>query len=58
MGQDDALCGKQILDHPQAERKPEIYPNRIGYDIGRKAMAVLQAGGGHDVKSHITPLGA
>src|SRR5271165_2215654 len=38
---DDPARRQQVLDHSQAERKPEIQPNRLLDDLGRKPMAAI-----------------
>ena len=39
----NAARRKHLLDHAKAQRKPEIEPNRIAYDLRRKAMAAIKA---------------
>ena len=34
--------GQQIFDHPKAERKSEIEPDRVGYDLGRKPVTTVK----------------
>jgi hypothetical protein len=36
---DDAACGRHLLDHAQAERETEIPPNRVADDLGWKPVA-------------------
>jgi hypothetical protein len=33
---------QHVLDHPQAERKPEIQPNGVSNDFSGKAMAAIE----------------
>ena len=41
--QDDDTSGRQhILDHPQAQRKAEIQPHRVGDDFSRIAVAAVE----------------
>src|ERR1700722_13785917 len=39
----NAARRKHLLDHAKTQRKPEIEPNRIAYDLRRKAMAAIKA---------------
>jgi hypothetical protein len=39
MADDDPACRQQVLDHPQAERKAEIEPDRLLDDVGREPVA-------------------
>jgi hypothetical protein len=41
IGHDDAALEQHLLDQPQAQRKPEVQPDRIGDDLRRKAMAFV-----------------
>lgn len=51
---DDATSCRHILDHPQAERKPEIEPNGTGNHLRRKSVATIITGkSGHAARSHI-----
>lgn len=34
--------GQKIFDHAQAERKSEIKPDRMGYDLGGKPVAAIK----------------
>jgi len=34
--------GQRIFDHPQAERKSQIEPDRVGYDLGRKRVTTVK----------------
>ncbi|CAN0555963.1 unnamed protein product [Ectocarpus sp. 8 AP-2014] len=43
---DPPLC-REIFDHTQAPRKPEIQPNGMGNDIRRKTGAAIQIELGH-----------
>lgn len=36
------LC-PQVFDHPQAQGKPEIQPDRMRYHVGRETMAFVDA---------------
>jgi hypothetical protein len=38
---DDAPLEQHLLDRAQAQRKPEIQPDRMGDDLRRKAMAFV-----------------
>jgi hypothetical protein len=38
---DDAALEQHLLDQPQAQRKPEVQPHRMGDDLGREAMAFV-----------------
>ena len=38
----NAACGEHFLDHAQAQRKPEIEPDRTTNDFGREAMATIK----------------
>ncbi|OHZ31760.1 hypothetical protein BBL07_20665 [Agrobacterium vitis] len=42
MRDDDATRRQQIRDHMQAERKPEIEPNRISNHLGWKSVATIK----------------
>lgn len=42
MGDNDPTSRQQVLDHPQAERKPEIEPHGVGNNLGGKAMAAIE----------------
>jgi len=37
-GDDDPTLEKHLLDQAQTERKSEVQPHRIGYDIGWETM--------------------
>jgi hypothetical protein len=41
IGHNDAPLEQHLLDEPQAQRKPEIQPDRMGDDLRRKAMALV-----------------
>jgi hypothetical protein len=38
----DAPSGEHFLNHPKAQRKPEIEPDSISDHLGRKAMATIK----------------
>jgi transglutaminase-like putative cysteine protease len=42
MADDDPARSQHFLDHPQAQREPKIQPNRVGYHLGREAMATIK----------------
>ncbi|WP_312862252.1 hypothetical protein, partial [Rhizobium sp. P32RR-XVIII] len=42
MGDDNPTRGQQILDHSQAERKPEIQPDRMGNHLSGKSVAAIK----------------
>ncbi|MDB5550739.1 MAG: hypothetical protein JWL86_723 [Rhizobium sp.] len=42
MGDNDPTSRQQVLDHPQAERKPEIEPNGVSNDFSGKATAAIE----------------
>jgi hypothetical protein len=53
---DDATGCQHILDHAQAERKPEIEPYRMGNHFCRKSMATIKrisGKSGHAARPHI-----
>lgn len=55
-GDDDARSSQHILDHPQAERKPELEPNGMGNHLPWKSVATIKriAGkSGHPTRSQI-----
>ena len=54
IGDDDAALEQHLLDQPQAQRKPEVQPDRMGDDLRRKAMAFVADGLAHAGPS--TPL--
>ncbi|OHZ43573.1 hypothetical protein BBL07_03075 [Agrobacterium vitis] len=39
---DEATGSQHILDHPQAQRKPEIEPNGMGNHLGCKSMETIK----------------
>ena len=47
IGNDDAALEQHLLDEPQAQRKPEVQPDRMGDDLGREPMALVADGLGH-----------
>ena len=47
IGDDDATLEQHLLDEPEAQRKPEVQPNSMGDDLGRKAVALVADGLGH-----------
>jgi hypothetical protein len=54
MRNDDPSRRQHVLDHAQAERKPEIQPNGMGDDFGGKTMAsVKRISVSHNRASHI-----
>ncbi len=56
MRDDDATRCQQILDHPQAQRKPEIEPNGMGNHLRWKSMATIKRitrKSDHSARSHI-----
>jgi hypothetical protein len=42
MADDDAADGQQIFDHPQAQRKSEIQPDRVANDLGGKPVTAMK----------------
>jgi hypothetical protein len=42
MADDNAAGGQQIFDHPQAERKSEVEPDRLAYDLGGKSVTAIK----------------
>jgi hypothetical protein len=42
----DAAGGQHPLDHAQAEREPEVQPDRVADDLGRETMAGVAGAGG------------
>ena len=54
IGDEDAALEQHLLDQPQAQRKPEVQPDRMGDDLRRKAMAFVADGLAHAGPS--TPL--
>jgi hypothetical protein len=42
MGDNDPASRQNVLDHPQAERKPKIQPDRMSNDFSGKAMAAIE----------------
>lgn len=54
MRDNDRSSRQQVLDYPQAERKPEIQPNGVSNDFSGKAMAATEGiTGCHRPSSHI-----
>ena len=47
VGDDDAALEQHLLDQPQAQRKPEVQPDRMGDDLRRKAVAFVADGLAH-----------
>jgi len=47
IGHNDAALEQHLLNQPQAQRKPEVQPDRMGDDLRRKAMAFVADGLGH-----------
>ena len=47
IGDDDAALEQHLLDQPQAQREPEVQPDRMGDDLGWKAMAFVADGLAH-----------
>lgn len=41
MGDNDPTSRQQVLNHPKAERKPEIEPNGVSNDFSGKVMAAI-----------------
>jgi hypothetical protein len=41
MRDNDPTGSQHVLDHPQAERKAEIKPHRVGNNFSGKAMAAI-----------------
>jgi hypothetical protein len=54
IGHDDAALEQHFLDQPQAQREPKVQPDRMGDDLGWKAMAFVANGPAHAGSS--TPL--
>jgi hypothetical protein len=42
MADDNAAGGQQIFDHSQAERKSEVQPDRLAYDLGGKPATAIK----------------
>jgi hypothetical protein len=41
VGYDDTALEQHLLDQAQAQRKPEVQPNRMSDDLGWEAMALV-----------------
>jgi hypothetical protein len=47
VGYDDAAFEQHLLDQAQAQRKSEVQPDRVGDDLGWKAVTFVADGLGH-----------
>jgi hypothetical protein len=44
---EDTALEQHLLDEPEAQRIPEVQPNRMGDDLGWESMALVADGLGH-----------
>jgi hypothetical protein len=44
----DAPLEQHLLDQPEAPRKSEVQPDRMGNNLGREPMALVADGAAHD----------